>query len=107
MSEYDYKTKSDLDIARHINLAMLLCSGISEENAGFDMVTTINDKGLTKIAEIIGKVRSAERDKARNRNYAIRPRIPPDLGLGEPKRKFSDTFSAATLLLRMFGRGHQ
>lgn len=61
MGDDFYADKSNLDVARHINLAMLLCGGISEEDAGFDTVITINDTGLAKIAEIIGKVRAAER----------------------------------------------
>lgn len=51
--------KSDLEIARLINLGLLMVQGISEEDAGFDLVTTINDAGLAKVAEIIGKVRAA------------------------------------------------
>lgn len=54
-----YRDKSDLDVARHINLALLMCDGISDEDAGFDTVTTINDAGLAAIARIIGKVRKS------------------------------------------------
>lgn len=56
---YDYAEKSDIDIARHINLALLLHDGISEQNAGFDMVVGLNDAGLTQIARIVGEVRAA------------------------------------------------
>lgn len=56
---YDYAGKSDLDIARHINLALLLCGGISEQNAGFDTVVGLNDEGLAAIARIVGRVRQA------------------------------------------------
>lgn len=56
---YNYAEKSDLDIARHINLALLLCNGISEQDAGFDMIVGINDKGLEQVARIIGEVRKA------------------------------------------------
>lgn len=58
--DFDYRDKSDLDIARHINLAILLCSGISEQNAGFDRIVALNEVGLQKIAEIVGKVRAAK-----------------------------------------------
>jgi hypothetical protein len=54
-----YSDKSDIEVARHINLSLLMCLGISEVNAGFDMVTTINGKGIEAIARIIGKVRAA------------------------------------------------
>ena len=57
--QYDYAKKSDLDIARHINLALLLHDGISEQDAGFDMVVGLNDAGLAQVARIIGKVRAA------------------------------------------------
>lgn len=56
---YPYAEKSDMDIARHINLALLLNGGISEQDAGFDTVIGLNDNGLEAIARIIGKVRAA------------------------------------------------
>jgi hypothetical protein len=56
---FDYSKKSDLELARHINLALLICGGISEVNAGFDTVVTLNDAGIAKIAQIIGKIRAA------------------------------------------------
>jgi hypothetical protein len=58
-SEFSYADMTDLEIARHINLGLLLCNGISEQNAGFDTVVGLNDEGLATIARIIGKVRSA------------------------------------------------
>lgn len=58
---YDYAEKSDMDIARHINLALLLSGGISEQDAGFDTVIGLNDDGLAAIARIIGEVRRAAR----------------------------------------------
>lgn len=54
-----YAEKSDLEIARHINLALLLSDGISEQNAGFDTIVSLNDKGIAAIERIIGKVREA------------------------------------------------
>lgn len=59
-----YTQKSDMDVAKMINLALLLCNGISEEDAGFDIVTTINQDGLDKIAMIVGKVRLAAKSGA-------------------------------------------
>jgi hypothetical protein len=56
---YSYNDKSDLDIARLINLALLLHDGISEQDAGFDTVVALNDKGLEQVARIIGEVRAA------------------------------------------------
>jgi hypothetical protein len=58
---FDYAAKSDLDIARHINLALLLHGGISEQDAGFDTVVGLNDAGLSQIARIVGEVRRAAR----------------------------------------------
>lgn len=57
--ENDYAEQSDLDVARHINLALLMCNGISEQDAGFDKIIGLNDDGLAAIARIIGKVRQA------------------------------------------------
>ena len=54
-----YADKSDLDVARHINLSLLMCNGISEQDAGFDMVVSLNDAGLEKIAGIVGRVRES------------------------------------------------
>jgi hypothetical protein len=56
-----YAGKSDIEVARHINLALLLCSGISEQNAGFDTIVSLNDDGLAAIARIVGKVRESAR----------------------------------------------
>jgi hypothetical protein len=56
---YNYSEKSDLDIAKHVNLALLLCGGISEQDAGFDTIIGLNDAGLAQVARIIGEVRSA------------------------------------------------
>lgn len=56
---YDYAGKSDLDMAKHINLALLLHSGISEQDAGFDTVVALNDDGIAQVARIIGRVRAA------------------------------------------------
>lgn len=56
---YDYGEKTDLDVARHINLALLLCGGISEQDAGFDSIVGLNDAGIDAVARIISKVRAA------------------------------------------------
>jgi hypothetical protein len=56
---YDYAEKSDMDIAKHINLALLLHDGISDQDAGFDIVVGLNDAGLAQVARIIGNVRAA------------------------------------------------
>lgn len=61
---FDYSTRTDLELARHINLALLMCGGIGEVNAGFDTVVTLNDVGLAKVAAIIGKIRAAARAPA-------------------------------------------
>jgi hypothetical protein len=52
-----YETASDDELARHVNLALLMCDGISEQDAGFDKITGINDAGLAAVARIIGRVR--------------------------------------------------
>jgi len=51
--------------ARQVNLGLLMRDGISEENAGFDFVVTLNDNGLAVVAKAI---RSAEIE-AENRAY--------------------------------------
>jgi hypothetical protein len=56
---YTYSDKSDFDIARLINLALLLHDGISEQDAGFDAVVSLNDRGLAQVARIVGEVRAA------------------------------------------------
>lgn len=58
---YDYAGKSDMDIAKHINLALLLHGGITEQDAGFDTIIGLNDAGLEQVARIIGEVRRAAR----------------------------------------------
>ena len=47
-----YADKSDMEVARHINLSLLMCQGISEQNAGFDTVTSLNDAGLEAVPRI-------------------------------------------------------
>ena len=59
MSDF-YHGKSDIEVARFINLALLMCNGIKQQDAGFDYVTTITDGGLNRIADIIRAVRRAE-----------------------------------------------
>jgi hypothetical protein len=56
---FDYATKSDLDLARHINLALLMCDGISEQDAGFDTIIGLNDAGLSAVARIVRNIRAA------------------------------------------------
>lgn len=59
--EYDYNSKSDLEIARLINLTIFLHQGISETDAGFDIVTSLNEVGLAQVARIVGEARAAAR----------------------------------------------
>lgn len=54
-----YADKSDMDVARHINLGLLMYQGISEQDAGFDLVMTLNDAGLEVVANAVGKIRAA------------------------------------------------
>lgn len=56
---YPWSEKTDLEVAQHINLGLLLHDGISWQDAGFDQIIGINDAGLAVIARIIGKVREA------------------------------------------------
>lgn len=53
-----WSEKSDLEVARLINLGLLLCDGISEQNAGFDTIIGLNDAGLAKVAAIIREIRA-------------------------------------------------
>jgi orotate phosphoribosyltransferase-like protein len=53
--------KSDLEVARLINLGLLLCDGISEQDAGFDTIVGLNDAGLAKVAAIIREIREGMR----------------------------------------------
>jgi len=57
---YNYADKSDVDIAKLINLSLLMNKGISEQDAGFDTVTSLNDAGLKAVARIVGKIRAAQ-----------------------------------------------
>lgn len=49
--------KTDLEVARFINLSLLMHRGISEQDAGFDKVVCLNDAGLSKVASIIAALR--------------------------------------------------
>lgn len=64
MDEFDYAAKTDIELAYFMNLALLMCHGISEQDVGFDHITSINDVGLAKMAVIIGKIRDATKRKA-------------------------------------------
>lgn len=73
MSEDFWTGKSDLEIARLINLGLLMVQGISDHDAGFDMITGMNDAGIAKVADIVSKVRAADRERCgAAREFVIR-----------------------------------
>lgn len=77
-----YSAKSEIELARHINLALLMCNGISDQNAGFDMITSLNDTGVAKIELIIQKIRAAAardmRERAMSAVQDLRVRTAPN-----------------------------